>query len=124
MELSEPDERCYVKESTIAGAGRGCFARVPLRAGECLEVVGVLVRSGSAADRCTAYADHYKFRHAGLLLIPVGFAALVNHSATPNLERHARDGMLFLRTLRDIVADEELFFTYSEFAQRMFGGGT
>src|SRR5436309_1873858 len=118
MELSEPDERFYIKKSTILGAGRGCFASVPLQAGDCLEVVGVLIRPDSAADRCTAYADHYKFRHAGQLLIPVGFAGLVNHSLTPNLERHERNGKLFLRALRDITADEELFFTYSEFAQR------
>ena len=121
MELNEPDNRFYVKESTIPGAGVGCFARLPLRAGDCLEVVGVLVRPGSAADRCTAYADHYKFRHAGLLLIPVGFAALVNHSTTPNLEKHERDGKLFLRALRDIAVDEELFLTYSEFAQQLMG---
>jgi SET domain-containing protein len=121
MEMSEPDDRFYVKASTLAGAGRGCFARIPLRAGDCLEVVGVLVRPASAADRCTAYADHYKFRHAGLLLVPVGFAALVNHSATPNLEKHERDGRLFLRALRDIATDEELFLCYSAFAVQMMG---
>jgi SET domain-containing protein len=120
-ELSEPDDRFYVKDSTVPGAGRGCFARVALRAGDCLEVVGVLVQPGSAADRCTAYADHYKFRHAGQLLLPVGFAALVNHSATPNLEKHERDGRLFLRAVRDVAAGEELFFTYSTFAQQMMG---
>src|SRR5438309_1024192 len=104
MELHEPDDRLFVKESTIPGAGRGCFARVPLRQGDCLEVVGVLVRPGSVADQCTSYADHYKVRHAGMLLIPVGYAGLVNHSPTPNLERHERDGKLFLRALRDIAA--------------------
>ena len=55
--LDENDDRFYAAPSTLSGAGRGLFARVPLRAGERLAVVGVLVRRDSDADRYTAFAD-------------------------------------------------------------------
>ena len=80
--------------------------------------MGVRIEPGSAADRCTAYADRHKFCHADRLIIPLGYAGMVNHSANPNMARCERDGKLFLRALRDIAADEELFHTYNQDALR------
>jgi hypothetical protein len=121
MNLTETDCRFYLAPSTIPGAGRGLFARVALAAGEELRVMGVLIPAGSVSDECTRYADAYKFRLGDALLIPVGYAALVNHSArAPNLEKVAADDALSLRTLRPVAAGEELLFCYSAYAQARF----
>jgi hypothetical protein len=118
----ETDPRFFVADSTIPGAGRGLFARVALAAGESLAVVGVLVRAGSVADDCTRFADAYKFRVGDCLLIPTGYAALVNHSmARANLEKVVAGREVYLRVIRPVAAGEELFFCYSEYAQERFG---
>ena len=85
--IDEPDDRFHAAPSTIPGAGQGLFARVPLRAGDRLIVVGVRVRRDSAADRYTAFADAYKLRAGDDLVIPCGAAAVANDSSQPNLRK-------------------------------------
>ena len=122
MIVDEEDERFYVADSTLPGAGKGLFTKVPLRKGDRLEVVGVLVRRDSASDRCTHFSDHHKFRIGeSLLLIPLGFGGMVNHSPNPNLQKVLEGERLYLEALRDLPADEELFFTYTPYAQEAFG---
>src|SRR5690348_6966161 len=121
--LDEADERFEVRPSTIPGAGLGVFARVELPAGAMLEVIGVLVRRESVADRCTHFADCHKFRVGDRLLIPVGYGGLVNHSTEPNLEKRIEGERVFLRALRPIAAGEELFFRYPAAALERLGIG-
>src|SRR5262245_25411747 len=119
--LDEPDSRFYVAPSTIPGAGRGLFARVPLQAGDRLTVLGVLVPHGSASDECTAFADEYKFRAGDYLLIPCGVAAMANHSSQPNLAKVVEGEAVFLELTRAVAAGEELCFAYSEYARARYG---
>jgi hypothetical protein len=121
MILDEDDDRFYAATSTMAGAGQGLFARVPLKAGDRLLVIGVLVRQRSASDGYTAFADQYKLRCGDCLLIPCGIAALANHSAAPNLRKVVDGDAVFLELLRDVEAGDELCFTYSEYARERFG---
>lgn len=118
--LDEQDDRFYVDTSTIPDAGHGLFARVPLAPGARLEVIGVLVARESVSDRCSHYADTHKFRMNGALLIPLGFAAMVNHSIAPNVEQLAERDRMYLRVLRPIAAGEELLLTYGEDGVRRF----
>ena len=119
--LDEPDTRFYAGPSTLPGAGRGLFARVPLRAGDRLTVIGVLVRRESEADRYTAFADEYKFRVGEYLLIPCGVAGMANHSSQPNLEKVVEGDAVFLELLRDVNAGDELCFSYSDYARERYG---
>lgn len=121
--LDETDDRFYAGPSSIAGAGLGLFARVLLRAGDRLTVVGVLVPRESDADRYTAFADEYKFRAGDYVLIPCGVAALANHSSEPNLVKVVEGHTVFLELLRDAPAGEELCFSYSDFARARYGLG-
>ena len=123
MTLDEADDRFTAGASSLPGAGRGLFARVPLRAGARLAVIGVRVRRGSAADCYTSFADEYKIRAGDDLLIPCGIAALANHSAQPNLAKVIDGDALFLELLRDVAAGEELCFAYSDYARERFGIG-
>ena len=119
--LDDTDSRFSVAPSSIPGAGRGLFARVALRQGDRLAVIGVRVRRDSVADRCTAYADAYKIRVGDDLLIPCGLAAMVNHSTQPNLTKVIEGDAVFLELLRDVDAGEELCFCYSDYARERFG---
>ena len=94
---------------------------MPLRAGDRLTVVGVLVRRESAADRYTAFADEYKFRVGDYLLIPCGVAGMANHSSQPNLEKVVEGDAVFLELLRDVDAGDELCFSYSDYARERYG---
>ena len=114
MVIAEGDERFYVNTSTISGAGDGLFAKTFLAEGERLEVIGVLVPAGSVSDICTRYADCYKFRAGDLLLIPLGFGGMVNHSRNPNLKKVVDGQRVYLQTTRPIHPGEELFLTYGE----------
>jgi SET domain len=114
MIIVENDEQFYVNTSTIPGAGDGLFAKTFLAEGVRLEVLGVLVPAGSVSDVCTRYADCYKFRVGDLLLIPLGFGGMVNHSRNPNLKKAIDGQRVYLRTTRPIHPGEELFFTYGE----------
>ena len=120
MILDERDERFYAAPSTVPGAGQGLFARIPLKAGDRLEVIGVLMPQGSASDRYTVFADEYKVRCGDYLLIPCGIAALANHSAKPNLAKMVEGDTVFLELLRDVEAGEELCFAYSEYARERY----
>ena len=117
MELTEADDRFLLGPSTIPGAGTGLFAKVSLEPGDQLEVIGVLIPAETESDRCTAYADRYKFRVGDRLLIPVGFGALLNHSNTPNMEKVIEGDRVYLRAISRVSAGEELTFRYSQFAQ-------
>jgi len=122
MLVNEEDDRFYVADSTLPGAGNGLFTKVPLRQGDRLEVVGVIVARDSISDRCTPFCDHHKFRIGeDRLLIPLGFGGMVNHSSTPNVRKVFEGDRLYLEALRDLAADEEVFFTYTPYAQQTFG---
>lgn len=122
MIVEETDDRFYLAESTIPRAGDGLFARVPLAKGDRLKVLGAVVGPESVSDRCTRYADEHKLRFGDLLLIPLGYGGMVNHSSSkPNLEKVIEGETLYLQTTRAVEAGEELFFCYSDYAQERFG---
>ncbi len=122
--FEEKDKRFYIKKSGNRRAGQGLFAKVPLAKGATLKILGVLIGPDSVSDLCTGFADKHKFRVGRNLLIPLGFAGMVNHSAKPNMGKIVLNShRAFLRTLRTIKKDEELFSTYHAYAQLRFGFG-
>ena len=86
-----------------------------------MRVVGVLVEANSVSDRCTDYADPYKVRVGGYLLIPTGWCAKVNHRDDANVEKVIEGEDVYLEALRPIARDEEICFRYHEYAQARFG---
>ena len=112
--------RFSIRPSRVAGAGRGVFTNVAIAKGDKLHVTGFIVRRGSLADRCTHYADPYKFRVGKDLLIPSGYGGLVNHSLRPNLVKVTRGKKVYLEALRKIAAGEELYHAYGPDALKRF----
>jgi hypothetical protein len=121
--IDDTDDRFSVGPSTIPGAGRGLFARAPMRAGDRLAVPGVLLRRGSSSDRCTSFADEYKFRAGDFVLLPCGLAALVNHSPRPNAMKVVEGEDVFLELIHDVKAGDEICFAYSDYALERWGSG-
>lgn len=120
MISNEIDKRFSIAKSTIEGAGKGLFAKTLIPKGDKIEVVGVLVLAKSLADKCTAYADAYKFRVGKYLLIPTGLGGIANHSANPNARKTIEGHRVFLTALRDINKGEEILYVYSGYAQKNF----
>ena len=123
MIIDDTDQRFSIGPSTIPGAGRGLFARTPLGAGDRLAVPGVLLRRGSVSDRCTSFADEYKFRIGDFVLLPCGLAAMVNHSPSPNTIKVVEGEDVFLELIQDVKAGDEICVAYSDYALERWGIG-
>jgi len=119
--VAECDDRFYLAESTVPGAGRGLFASVPLAPGDRFEVIGVLVPADSISDYCTEFANYHKFRVGDEVLVPLGFGGMANHSSEPNLVKVIEGKRTYLQALRAIAAGEELFHRYNPSARERFG---
>lgn len=120
MLIAENDQRFYISISTIPYAGKGLFAAVDLPPGTMLEVIGVRIEPGSITDICTSWADEYKIRSHDILIIPTGFAGMINHSEKPNLRKVTKNDRLYFLTENIIPANTELFFEYSDYAVNRF----
>lgn len=86
--IEETDDRFYIADSGIQNAGKGLYAKVRLNKNDFLEIIGVTTTCGSVVDRCTSYADRYKFANEPEekfvhSLIPMGYAAIVNQANSP-----------------------------------------
>lgn len=129
--IEETDERFTVGDSTIPGAGNGLFAVELIPKGEYLEIIGVQVDVAGISHLSTKYADRYKFaaepskqfQHA---IIPIGYAAFVNQSPTPDqqnvaiahlpkdrITRNPDAGQAVYMAVRDIQPGEEILGNYN-----------
>jgi len=120
MPIAETDQRFHISRSTIPYAGNGLFAAVDLPAGAMLEVVGLCIEPGSITDTCTSWADEYKIRFGDILIMPTGFAGMINHSERPNLRKITDNERFYFRIENAIPAGGELFFEYSHYAVNRF----
>lgn len=124
--IEEQDDRFYIGKSTVPDAGNGLFAAKALKKGDILEIVGVQVKAGSNADKCTDYAFTYKFaaseKDASRYVVPMGFAGMVNHcrerqnalirglKSRPPQNRNS--GQMVYQMIRDIEIGEEILGDY------------
>ena len=101
--------------------GKGVFAAQPLRAGErLLEYKGPRISWKEAVRRHPHNPDepNHTFYFAledGRVIdgnVDGNSARWINHSCAPNCEAEEIDGRVFIQALRDISADEELFYDY------------
>ncbi|NRO97087.1 SET domain-containing protein-lysine N-methyltransferase [Paraburkholderia sp. NMBU_R16] len=101
--------------------GKGVFAAQPLRAGErLLEYKGQRISWKEAVRRHPHNPDepNHTFYFAledGRVIdgnVDGNSARWINHSCAPNCEAEEIEGRVFIQALRDISADEELFYDY------------
>lgn len=128
--VEETDSRFYITKSNIHQAGMGVFAAEDLKKDDYLEIIGVKVAKESIADKCTHYSNSYKFSSKPLnvendyLIIPMGYAGIVNHAPTNEMQNAALDintqlpksnaCSVVYRFIRDIKKDEEILGHYGK----------
>lgn len=127
--VEETDLRFGLLASTMPDAGTGCFAKVDLKKDDWIEVIGVYVKRGGPADKCTHYAARYKFAgndNQDMYIVPMGYAGMINHTDDESLQnvklefcrglaKKSQDaGQVIYRFQRDIKAGEELLGFYGE----------
>jgi hypothetical protein len=132
--FEEEDDRFYIGESTIKGAGKGLFAKQKINKEEFLPITGVMVKRGSVGDQCTYFFNSYKFaanvkRKGDLIdigeyvIVPLGYAGIVNHDEhRQNAEiryvgdQHAQKsqhaGKAVYWFIRDVEEGEEIIGNY------------
>lgn len=128
--IEENDDRFYIEKSNLPNAGSGVFAKEKIKAGEYLEIIGVYVKAGSEADKCTEWAKHYKFaakdKDFDRYIVPMGYAAIINHTSDSNIQNaeirylkniqkknDATGGMVYY-FIKDIEKNEEILGNYGE----------
>ena len=130
LRYDENDDRFYIKESTIKGAGKGLFARRSIKKGDHIEISGVIVERDSYADKCTTFANQYKFAldviklgsgdivTGNKMVIPLGFSGMVNHmdeEAKRNVQiEYMGNECIAYVFLRDVAKDEEILGNYGD----------
>ncbi len=103
--------RCntYVSASTVEGAGYGVFSSMFIKAGCIVEESVVL------PVPYEVLSDYRIIWDADNDCIGTGNIELINHSEDPNAEfmRDFDRGLLVVRAIRNIKADEEIFVKYA-----------
>lgn len=120
--LEECDNRFYLKESTIPGAGRGVFALKSIKKNDFLRVVGIVIKknsiSGKIMGKIPAFSK-YVFVNPAIngWLMPVGYGGMVNH--TDNKEERNCDivsigGDVYYLFSKDVQKDQEILGSYGD----------
>jgi SET domain-containing protein len=96
--------------------GRGVFAKLPILAGQIIEVVPVLfMKSSEFADiKKSSIANDYVYEwDEDLYAVALGYGSLYNHSYEPNAQYlHGEDTIMY-RALRNIEPGEEVTINYN-----------
>jgi SET domain-containing protein len=95
--------------------GRGVFAVRRIRPGEIIETAPVLlVPKGDAEKLAETFLSHYMFKSDNKkhLVIGLGLASMINHSADANAEFFVSSDRITIKALRAIPNGSEVTFDY------------
>jgi uncharacterized protein len=106
-----------IEVKRVKGKGRGVFARRPIRDGELIERVPVVVfktkdvMDGDAWTGLASYCFHW---NKGTLALALGYGSIYNHSYRPNARYDDLSGQIkeFI-AIRDIEPGEEITVNYN-----------
>jgi len=111
--------RIQVRSSGVHG--RGMYAAMDIPAGETLiEYTGERITYEEAQDRHPAdpaqpnHTFYFSLEDGNIIDANFGgnSSRFINHSCDPNCEADEEDGRVFIKSLRDLMAGEELFYDY------------
>ncbi len=98
-----------------SGTGKGLFALEKIPKGSCIiEYIGVVVPE----DKLDTINSKYLFEVGKKVTIngniPENKARYINHSCKPNCEADGPEGHVYISSIKNIKAGEELFYDYGE----------
>jgi len=105
--------RLIIRSSDIDAAG--CFTLADVPKGTCvLEYIGERITKADGDQRYEDRPFTYLFGvgDGETVIDGYGMAMFVNHSCEPNCETEEEHGRVYIVTLRDVAADEELTYDY------------
>jgi len=105
--------RLVIRSSDIHAAG--CFTLEDIRKGtRVLEYTGERITKTEGDDRYDGRPFTYLFGigDGEVVIDGHGMAMFVNHSCDPNCETNEEDGRVYIESIRDIAAGEELTYDY------------
>ncbi|MGJ3242513.1 MAG: SET domain-containing protein [Opitutales bacterium] len=116
----------WVKSSRSPIHGRGLYARRAIPAGtRIIEYTGEKITKAESVRRAEAWDAKARRRGGGLVYIfelnkrydldgniAGNIAKYINHSCEPNCESEVIRGRIWIVTIRDIAAGEELYYDY------------
>ncbi len=112
--LSPMCQALIIRSSAIHAAG--CYTMRPIRSGErILEYGGPRFPKEVADERYKNRIVTYlfSFGESGEVIDGFGTAMFLNHSCDPNCETEEDEGRIYIRSIRDIPAGEELVYEYN-----------
>lgn len=108
--LEETDIRFYIDSSALPNAGKGLFAKEKIIRGDILEIIGVYIKQFGKSDECTEYAKNRKYVYKDYLIIPVGYASMINYA--PDQEKEnvnlIQTDRSYLEFTKDVEPDDEI----------------
>ena len=117
-----PSEKIYIAKSKIRQAGRGVFAKAPIRSGELIERCPVIEIVGKDVPplKKNKLKEYYFIWHkpkkiATKVALCLGFGSIYNHSYTPNAtyRKKIREGVVDFMAIRNIKKGEEITVNYN-----------
>lgn len=102
-----------IRSSSIHAAG--CYTTAPIRTGRrVVEYTGPRISKEAADARYEKLPITYLFGvgDGSQVIDGHGTAMFINHSCDPNCETDEADGRVWIRTIRNIAAGEELTYDY------------
>ena len=114
MKATRPLPGLIVRSSAIHAAG--CYTTLPIRKGKrILEYTGPRFTKGEADIRYETRDITYLFGvgDGDTVIDGFGIGMFMNHCCDPNCESEDIDGRVFVTSIRDIAAGEELTYEYN-----------
>lgn len=110
-------QKIYVAPSTLPGAGRGVFAKVPIAKDELIETCPVISvpLTDTANDDDKGLLTNYFFYFGDGLAMVLGFGSLYNHSYNANATyiKRPKDSIVEFRAVKDIPKGQEITVNYN-----------
>jgi SET domain-containing protein len=103
-----------IRSSAIHAAG--CYTTAPIKKGaRVVEYTGPRITKEEADEKYQDSPTTYLFGlgDGGFVIDGHGTAMFINHSCDPNCETDERNGRVWVKAIRDIVAGEELTYEYN-----------
>lgn len=123
------NDKIYVAQSRIKGAGRGVFALADIKKGDVIEICPIIIFRDKDDKRIlTTVLQHYVFEYDKTSsFLALGYGSLYNHSLTPNARYEIEEyddpavgSLLYFIAAKKIRKGEEICINYGPHFDKLY----